>query len=89
MRSALAILILLAIGASVDTARADPYRWCAEYGGGRGGGGTQCTFVSFQQCMWSVSGRGGFCRENIYYDGKPYVTPERAPRAMKQKPNIN
>ncbi len=88
MRSAFAIVFLLAIGSTVDTARADPYRWCAEYGG-RGGGGTQCTFVTFEQCMWSVSGRGGFCRHNIYYDGRPFVTPEPAPRAKKQPPNIN
>ena len=83
MRSALAILFVLLLGSTIDTARADPYRWCAEYGG-RGGGGIQCTFLTFQQCMWSVSGRGGFCRENIYYDGKPYVTPEPVPRAKKQ-----
>lgn len=26
-------------------AKADPYRWCAEYGG-HGGGGTNCGFVT-------------------------------------------
>jgi hypothetical protein len=88
MRGALAILFLLAIGSTVDRARADPYRWCAEIGG-RGGGEILCTFLTFKQCMWTVSGRGGFCRENIYYDGRPYVTPERAPRGKTQKPNLN
>lgn len=88
MRSAFAIIVLLAIGSTSETARADPYRWCAEYGG-EDGGGIQCTFVTFEQCMLSVSGMGGFCRHNIYYDGRPFVTPEPAPRAKKQPPNIN
>ncbi|MBX9841215.1 MAG: DUF3551 domain-containing protein [Xanthobacteraceae bacterium] len=50
------------------TAKADPYRWCAEYGGGRGGG-TNCYFVTFQQCQAAISGNGGFCRYNTFYTG--------------------
>jgi hypothetical protein len=38
--------------------------WCADYGGGRGGGGTNCGFYSFDQCMATVRGIGGFCRQN-------------------------
>ena len=37
--------------------------WCANYGG-RGGGGTNCGFYSFQQCIAAVSGTGGFCTQN-------------------------
>ena len=64
-----AIVLAAAFG---DTARAaDPYRWCAEYGGGRGGG-TNCYFVTLQQCQAAASGNGGFCRQNTFYTG-----PER------------
>jgi hypothetical protein len=73
-KSALMIgLLLCSLG---GTAHADPYRWCAEYGGGRNGGGSNCWFVTLQQCQAAISGNGGFCRENFYYDGRPIVTPE-------------
>jgi|ERR1043166_544790 len=62
--------------APATPAHADPYKWCADYRGGRGGGGTNCYFKTFEQCQASVSGVGGFCRVNGFYDGKPVRTPE-------------
>ena len=47
---------------------ADPYKWCAVYNG-RGGGGTNCGFVTWQQCMAAVSGIGGSCEPNQFYTG--------------------
>ena len=44
--------------------------WCAHYGG-RGGGGTNCGFYSFQQCMAAVSGTGGFCTRNQFEIQQP------------------
>jgi len=76
MRVAIAALFALVIILAVEPARADPYRWCAEYaGGGQGGGGTNCYFLTLEQCRASVSGIGGFCRENGFYDGRPVGTP--------------
>jgi hypothetical protein len=60
-------------------AHADPYRWCAEYGGGKRGGSTSCYFVTYEQCRAAVSGVGGFCRQNLFYDGRPVRTPEDGP----------
>ena len=65
---ALAITILLPI----DRGQADPYRWCADYGGR--GGGTNCYFVTLEQCRAAISGNGGFCRQNGFYDGRPVTT---------------
>lgn len=48
---------------------ADPYKWCAAYGGGRSGGGRNCGFVSFAQCMETIHGMGGFCEPNLFYSG--------------------
>jgi uncharacterized protein DUF3551 len=76
MRIALAALILVAVGPFVETAKADPYRWCAEYSGGLGGGGTNCYFITLEQCRAAVSGVGGFCVPNNFYDGRPVVTPD-------------
>ena len=83
MRFMLAVLAVLIVSATFDTAKADPYRWCALYNAGRGGGAQNCYFVTFQQCQAAVSGIGGFCMPNQFYDGKPIVTPEQAPRKKK------
>jgi uncharacterized protein DUF3551 len=53
---------------TISYASADPYRWCAVYGGGRGGG-ENCYFVTLNQCQAAVSGNGGFCRTNLFYTG--------------------
>jgi hypothetical protein len=59
------IAIAAAVLATVAfcTSVADAAPWCAQYGG-RGNGGTNCGFYSFQQCMAAVSGTGGFCTQN-------------------------
>lgn len=88
MRIAFAILFTLLIGSMIDTARADPYRWCADYVVG-GDGGTQCTFLTYEQCMLSASGRGGICRQNYFYDGRPFDTPGPASRARKPPQKSN
>jgi len=79
---ALAALILLP-AASVSPAQADPYRWCADFGG-RGGGGTSCYYNSFEQCRMELIGRGGICRPNPFYDGRP-VGSQRSPHRRSKK----
>jgi len=79
MRIALAILVLLIVGSTTDRARAaDPYRWCAIYMGGDLGGTTSCWFHTEEQCRASVSGIGGFCRQNFSYTG-PDAPPSHRP----------
>jgi hypothetical protein len=51
-------------------AKAQNYPWCAYYSG-RGGGGTNCGFTTFEQCMATVSGIGGFCNRNTQYVPPP------------------
>jgi hypothetical protein len=66
-------------------ASADPYRWCALYNAGRGGGAQNCYFMTLAQCQAAVSGVGGFCTQNQFYDGRPVTTPEdRAPVRRKR-----
>jgi hypothetical protein len=72
-------------GGLVSGAQADPYPWCAEYGGRLGGGSSSCYFMTFQQCLAQVSGVGGFCRRNLFYDGRPVVTPEDRPVRRKRR----
>jgi hypothetical protein len=78
------ILLLFAavIGAvlAMPTAgTAASYPWCAHYGFDLDG--TNCGFVSFDQCMAALSGNGGYCIQNSQYQppaGHP--APRRARR---------
>ena len=74
MRIAFAAFALLMVGSMTGPAQADPYKWCAIYGGGGHGGGTNCYFKTLEQCRATVSGMGGFCAPNQFYDGRP--TPD-------------
>jgi hypothetical protein len=66
-RMILCAAALMSLAAFVPTAQAEEYPWCAFYGGADLGGATNCGFVSFQQCMQTVSGIGGFCDRNNFY----------------------
>jgi hypothetical protein len=45
----------------------DNTRWCAQYSG-TAGGGTNCGFFTIEQCRATVSGIGGFCVPNQFYN---------------------
>jgi hypothetical protein len=74
----LAVMLLGTAG----PATADPYRWCAVYGG-RDGGGTNCGFITLEQCRATVSGMGGHCAVNQFYTG-PGDKPVRRARKRSQ-----
>jgi len=77
MRLVIAAIVTLLLGPALDRAQADPYRWCANYGGGFDDGGFQnCYFMTLEQCQAAVSGVGGYCSPNQFYDGRPVTTPE-------------
>ena len=62
MRSIAIVSIMFAtLSLCANEAQAAP--WCAQYGG-RGGGGTNCGFYSYQQCTAALSGNGGICSRN-------------------------
>jgi len=82
MRAAIAILFALIVALSIEPTQADPYRWCAQYGFR---GATNCYFVTLAQCRAAISGNGGFCRENGFYDGQPVRAPEDGPARRKSR----
>jgi hypothetical protein len=64
MRRTLSALALCALGftAGIEPASAEiTYPWCAEYGG-RDGGGRNCGFWTYQQCMATISGNGAIAK---------------------------
>jgi Protein of unknown function (DUF3551) len=65
--------LLVTAGLGVPPARAIEYPWCAEYG--HDNGGTNCGFVSREQCQATISGVGGICVQNPQYQPTAAVTP--------------
>jgi hypothetical protein len=59
-------LMLLALGSLTAPATAQTnYPWCSNFADGFGG--TNCGFVSYEQCMATVRGSGGYCDKNDTY----------------------
>jgi Protein of unknown function (DUF3551) len=78
---ALAVLLLLA---TLAPARAfelpyDPYPWCAEYYFGWSSA-TDCSFLTIELCRASVSGVGGSCEPNQFYNPRRSQRHRRKPR---------
>jgi hypothetical protein len=70
-RLLLALGLLAATVANSTQATAQNYPWCAQYSGSFGDT-VNCGFVSFEQCMATVRGMGGFCdRNNRYQPAAP------------------
>jgi uncharacterized protein DUF3551 len=71
MKAALSLLGVLFVTAAITTpAQAQSYPWCAYYGG-RFGGASNCGFSTYQQCLATVSGIGGYCQPNTMYVPPP------------------
>lgn len=68
------LILVAGLLACASSAEADPYRWCAQYSGRDGA--QNCYFRTIQQCQAAVSGVGGFCKPNNFYDGRPIRTPD-------------
>jgi hypothetical protein len=57
-------------------AQAVEYPWCANF---HEGAGTNCGFTSYEQCMQTVRGSGGFCGKNDFYTGPADTAQARRP----------
>jgi hypothetical protein len=76
MRLVLFALSIVAATTALNTpTKAQNYPWCAIYSGGFGGGGTNCGFTTFQQCMDTARGLGSFCQPNTQYVPPPGPHP--------------
>ena len=74
--SALFAFGVLILTAGIGTpAKAQNYPWCAHINGGSDES-VNCGFVSFDQCMLTVRGMGGFCMANNTYQA-PVPQPSR------------
>jgi uncharacterized protein DUF3551 len=73
------LLFMLGVGVSIlcieKPAEAQNYPWCAIYDGG--GGGINCGFTTFQQCMDTARGMGSLCQPNTQYVPPPGPHPSK------------
>ena len=81
---------VLALGAmtaiDVGPSFAETYRpWCVQYSGRSGA--RSCAFTSFEQCMMTARGGGGFCVQNPWYlaYGSGQKSPESTGRSNRAK----
>jgi hypothetical protein len=78
MKLSLSTLALIAAAVTLAApAQAQNYPWCAFYSGDGAGGGTNCGFVSFEQCMATARGLGSFCYRNTQYVPPPGPYPQQ------------
>jgi hypothetical protein len=69
-------------------AAAEIYRpWCVQYGGSDGDNGTTCAFTSFEQCMMTARGGGGFCVQNPWY--LAYGSGQKSPESTGRNSRAN
>jgi hypothetical protein len=54
------IALAMGLGTTAASAETREYRWCARYDAWS----YNCGFVTFRQCMATVSGAGGICQPN-------------------------
>ena len=67
---------------ATSNARAENYPWCAVLN--VGDAAYNCGFVTLEQCRVTVSGVGGFCELNPFYD-EPGRKPAKT--ARPRRPN--
>ena len=84
MRTMVVAIVMLLPGALAASAQTpDPYRWCAELLL-NWGGASNCWFMTLEQCRATVSGVGGYCTPNPFYDGRPLGSPPQVRRGKKR-----
>jgi hypothetical protein len=65
-KAALSLFGVLIVAAAIVTpAHARDYPWCAYYTGPFSA--TNCGFSTYQQCLATISGVGGYCQPNTMY----------------------
>lgn len=77
------LAVVFALGFSLAAGTATPaqaveYPWCANFADGAG---SNCGFTTYEQCMLTARGSGGYCAENTFYEPPAAAARSRhAPR---------
>ena len=74
------VVVTASMFCTVGAASADPYKWCAV---DSNSGGTDCGFVTIEQCRATITGKGGAC------EPKQVVPPNLSPAARAAAPKTD
>jgi len=78
MRLLLFLMAVFAVMAATGKpAEAEGYPWCSNFADGAG---VNCGFTSYQQCMETARGSGGYCAQNDWYSPPVAVARSRNPK---------
>ena len=70
------VLVIAILVSALITARAQNWPWCSNF---HDGAGTNCGFSTYEQCMATARGSGGFCvRNNLYVEPHPGMSSSHA-----------
>jgi hypothetical protein len=82
MKFALSLLGALVVAAAIGTPAHADGPWCAFYDG-RFGGASNCGFHTYEQCLATISGVGGWCQPNTCMRRRPAGSAVIAPIRIK------
>ena len=74
MKFALSLLGALVVATAIGTPAHADGPWCAFYDG-RFGGASNCGFHTYEQCLATISGVGGWCQPNTMYAPRRPAAP--------------
>jgi hypothetical protein len=77
MKAALSLFAVVFVTAAIATPAQADGPWCAFYAG-RFGGASNCGFHTYEQCLATISGVGGWCQPNTMYAPPPGRQRHRA-----------
>jgi len=89
MRPLLFLLAVFALGFALATGVSGPaaaieYPWCANFADGAG---SNCGFTTYEQCMLTARGTGGYCAENTFYQPPAAAARSRPARHNRHSPD--
>jgi len=74
MKPLLTLIAALALASIAVPAQAQNYPWCANFADGAG---VNCGFATYEQCMATSQGSGGYCTKNNMYVPPQAAAPSR------------
>ena len=79
------LLVVFAYAAASPAAAID-YPWCANFADGAG---ANCGFTTYEQCMLTARGTGGYCAENPMYEPAKPAARSRPEKQKRRQPARN
>jgi hypothetical protein len=81
-RFSLVLAAVAAAAAMTTSAQAQNYPWCAI---AHDGAGVNCGFATYEQCLATANGSGGYCSRNDAYRPSAGTQPHGAPRTHRRR----